>query len=328
MSLPVSIVLVTWNSGPVLRASMTALVASKPLPAELVIVDNASADESVEIVEQVLAGCPEIRLIVVREPRNTGFAAAANRGIEAGTQPFVFLHNPDLRLAPDTLAVLLEAIREGPSTLASVGPRLLRATGDDLRPTNVIDTTGIVMTRDGRHLDRGAGEPDRGQYGTQEEVFGISGAAVLFRREALERSRIDRQVFDEDFFAYREDADLAWRLQGFGHTARYVPAAVAWHRRSVTPERRRQLSAAVNRHSVKNRFLLRIHHADVGWLLRFGALSLARDVVVLGACLTVERSSLAVFPWLVRNLRRHVRRRRAILRRRTVSSATLRTWFR
>ena len=103
----------------------------------------------------------------------------------------------------------------------------------------------------------------------------ITGALALFRRASLEASRVDGQVFDEDFFAYREDADLAWRLQGFGHRALYVPGAVAYHRRSVTPERRRSLSATVNRHSVKNRFLLRIHHADPGWLLHFGLRSLA-----------------------------------------------------
>ena len=133
----------------------------------------------------------------------------------------------------------------GPATLAAVGPRLLRATDDDLRPTDVIDTTGIVMTRDGRHFDRGAGETDRGQYGRTEEVFGISGAAVLLRREALERSRVDRQIFDEDFFAFREDADLAWRLRGFGYSARYVPDA----RRLAPPERDTGASASAVRRS-------------------------------------------------------------------------------
>ena len=328
MTLPVSVVLVTWNSASVLTAAMQALMASDPPPAELIVVDNASTDDSAEIVSTIAASHPDIDLTIRREPGNTGFAAAANRGIEAAGQPFVFLHNPDLRLLPQTLARLVASIEEGPPSVAAVGPKLLRAAGSDLTPTDIIDTTGIVMTRDGRHLDRGAGETDDGQFDTDEDVFGLSGAAVLYRRDALERSTVDRQIFDEDFFAFREDADLAWRLRGYGFGARYVAGAVAYHRRSVTPERRRSLSAAVNMHSVKNCFLLRIHHADRGWLVHFGARSLIRDLVVVVACLTVERSSWPAIPWVLRNLARHRHRRREILRRRTVASAELRSWFR
>jgi GT2 family glycosyltransferase len=327
MTLPISVILVTWNSAPVLPATLAALIAAEPAPAELIVIDNASSDRSAELVEDFARGAEHIPVVLIRNKANVGFAAGANAGIARAGQPEVFLLNPDLRLRPETLLVLHEALGSGHLDLAAVGPKLLRAAGDGLESTGLIDTTGIVMTRDGRHLDRGAGEPDRGQYNLEEEVFGISGAAVLFWREALRRSCVDGEVFDEDFFAFREDADLAWRLRGFGYRARYVPSAVAYHRRSVTPERRRRISAMVNCHSVKNRFLLRLHHADSGWLWHFGARSLLRDIVVVAACLTVERTSLPAFPWLVRNLRRHIRRRRQIMRRRVVPSADLRAWF-
>jgi GT2 family glycosyltransferase len=186
----------------------------------------------------------------------------------------------------------------------------------------------MVMTRDGRHLDRGADTEDRGQYDEDVEVFGITGALAVFRREALDASRIDGQVFDEDFFAYREDADLAWRLRGFGYRARYVPKAVAYHRRTVTPKRRRALSPIINYHSVKNRFLLRIHHADRAWWARHGLRSCLRDLLVIAACLTVERSSLRAFRWLFMHRVRHLHRRWTILERRSVSNAELIEWFR
>ena len=154
---------------------------------------------------------------------------------------------------------------------------------------------GSMMTRDGRHFDRGAGIDDDGRFDTEEDVFGITGALALFRRGVLEASRVDGEVFDADFFAYREDADLAWRLQGFGYRARYVPRAVAYHRRSVTPERRRSLSPAVNYHSVKNRFLLPSPSRRHGLAPSFrGAIT---------SCGT--RSSLApVSPWNGRACRR------------------------
>jgi GT2 family glycosyltransferase len=184
------------------------------------------------------------------------------------------------------------------------------------------------MTGDGRHLDRGAGQADVGQFNVPEEVFGLSGAAVTLRKSALEEGKVDGEVFDEDFFAYREDADLAWRMRGFGYRALYEPSAVAFHLRHVTPERRRSLSSDINRHSVKNRFLLRIHHADAGWMREFGLRSLARDLMVIGACLTIEQSSLPGLVWVIRHSKRHLRRRREILTRRRVASRELRQWFR
>ncbi len=98
---------------------------------------------------------------------------------------------------------------------------------------------------------------------------------------------------------------LGWRCL-------YVPAAVACHRRRSLPERRRQMSALANMHSVKNRFLLRINNQAAGQAIATCIPTLARDLVVLGACLTVERSSLPAFGWLWRNRKRLWGKRREI----------------
>jgi GT2 family glycosyltransferase len=258
---------------------------------------------------------------------NVGFAAGMNRAIDAAASPHVLLLNPDLRVTTEMVGQLHEVLTRSPSDVYAVGPRLMRASGNALHPTDVFDSTGIRMTRDGRHFDRGGGQPNRGQYAEPEEVFGLSGAAAMFRKTALDASKVEGEVFDEDFFAFREDADLAWRMRGFGYRALYEPSAVGYHLRRVTPERRRALPPEINRHSVKNRFLLRIHHADTAWLGAFGLRSLARDFLVITACMTVERSSFPALIWVVRNGRRHFRRRREILARRRVVSDELRRWF-
>ncbi len=326
-ALPISVVLVTWNSASTLSACFRGLAESRPPAAELIVVDNASVDDSAARVERFAAEAPfPVRLI--RNDTNTGFAAAANRGIAESSRPYVFLLNPDVRLLPDTLSTLHGSLSIAPPDVAAAGGKLFRSEGEELSATRVLDSTGIVMTGSGRHFDRGAGEIDLEQYDALGEVFGLTGAAVLFRREALEAAKVDGEIFDEDFFAFREDVDLAWRLRGFGFRALYDPEAIAFHRRNVVPERRRELSKEINFHSVKNRFLLRIHHADARWLLRFGPKSLARDIVVVGACLTVERSSLPALGWIVRNLPKHLRRRREILGRRKVPSRDLLEWFR
>jgi GT2 family glycosyltransferase len=318
--------MVTWNSAAVLPASLEALAASDPAPAELIVLDNASSDSSTALVDAIAIGAP-FRVTLVRSERNVGFAAGMNRAIAESSSAFVLLLNPDVRVLPDMIGRLHDAIDQADPDVYAVGPKLRRATGDALEPTDQIDSVGIQMTRDGRHFDRGAGELDVSQYDQPGEVFGLTGAAAMFRKDALEASKVDGEIFDEDFFAYREDADLAWRMRGFGYRARYEPAAIGYHLRRVTPQRRRSLPAAINRHSVKNRFLLRIHHADLAWLGAFGLQSFGRDIMVIGACLTIEHSSFPGLIWVVRNLRRHLERRRQVLARRRVPSAAMRKWF-
>ncbi len=124
---------------------------------------------------------------------------------------------------------------------------------------------------------------------------------ALPRGGARRRPKISTGFFDDDFFVYREDVDLAWRLRGRGWRARCVPAAVAWHRRRNLPERRREMSPLANLHSVKNRFLLRVNNAGPAHLRATFGRSFARDLLVVGGCLTVERTSLPALRWLALN---------------------------
>ncbi|MGZ5381447.1 MAG: glycosyltransferase family 2 protein, partial [Thermoanaerobaculia bacterium] len=236
--------------------------------------------------------------------------------------------NSDVILAPDFLERLLEeAERPENARAGAFTGKILRAEGVDLLPTTVLDTVGIRMTRNGRHFDIGAGFPDDGRYDRPAEVFGVSGCVALYRTAALEDVRIATGFFDDDFFLYREDVDLAWRLRGRGWTARCVPAARAWHRRRNLPERRREMSAAANLHSVKNRFLLRINNAGKEHLRATFVRTFVRDLVVVAACLTVERSSLPALRWLAENRTRLLAKRAAIRAARTVTDRALLPWF-
>ena len=197
----------------------------------------------------------------------------------------------------------------------------------DPRRTNIIDSTGIYFTRNMRHLDRGAEEIDRGQYDRVQYVFGATGAAALFRRSFIEDVSVEGEFFDEDFFAFREDADLAWRAQLMGWKCLYTPAATAWHVRRVTPERRENLPLAINWHSVKNRFLMRGKNAS-GWLCWRLFFPVAwRDLMIFGYALLRDRRmwSAVTYPWKVRD---KIRRKRAIIQsRRRVSDRDLLWWF-
>ena len=302
----VSIVVVAHNDEADLPVSVGSALAQRGVEAETLVVDNASSDGSREAVGRAGTGA---RLIESSE--NVGFAAAMNLGIGESRGRYVLALNPDCRLSPDFAAILVRKL-DSRSDVGSASGRLVRGEGPGLSPNGLLDSAGIYRTATGRHFDRGSGQPADGHYLSEEEVFGASGAAGFYRREALESARITTGVFDSDFFLYREDADLSWRLRNLGWKCLYVPSAVAYHRRRNLPERRSRMSSLVNFHSVKNRFLLRINNQSASEAAATLVPTLARDLVVFGACLTIERSSLPAFTWLWRNRKRLWAKRREI----------------
>jgi GT2 family glycosyltransferase len=178
-----------------------------------------------------------------------------------------------------------------------------------------------------RHFDRGNHIPARGQYDLDEFVFGATGAACLYRQTMIRDIQIFGEFFDNDFFSYREDADVAWRAQLFGWKCIYTPNAVAIHVRTVVPKARRSLPAIVNLHSVKNRWLLRVKNTTPDLYLRFLLPITLRDMVVIGGCLLREWSSLPAFAMLIRLLPQAWRKRREIMRLKRTNGAEMRRWF-
>ena len=302
----VSIIVVAHNDEADLPLSLASSAAQTGVSIETILVDNAPNDRSREIAASRV---PPVHVVAMAE--NVGFAAGMNRGIEASSGRYVLALNPDCRLAPDFAAVLAACL-DARADAGSASGRVFRAQGPQLAATDRLDSTGLYFTSSGRHFDRDSGEPAAGRSLSEAEIFGASGAAGFYRREALETAKISTGYFDADFFLYREDADLAWRLQRLGWRCVYVPGAIAYHRRRNLPERRRSMTAAANMHSVKNRFLLRINNQTLGQFAATCLPTLARDLVVLGASLTVERSSLPAFSWLWRNRKRLWAKRREI----------------
>ena len=321
----VSIHIVTYNAARTILACLDAIAEQSRPPEEIIVIDNNSSDDSASIVEQ--ASRP---LRLIRNNKNTGYSAAHNQAIEMTKTRFVLLLNPDVVLTPHFLRRMLEAAAVH-ERIGAVSGKLLRLPpGDESLPgkKNIIDSTGMYMTPNQRHLDRGSGEEDRGQYETMEYVFGASGAAPLFRREALEDLRVGGEYFDEDFFCYREDADLAWRAQLFGWRTLYTPRAVAYHARRVLPENRRELPRELNMHSVKNRFLLRLKNQTLKAALPFLAPMLFRDLQLLVYVLLFERSSIEGLIYVCRNFRRISEKRRIIMEKRNIPDRDIIRWFR
>ena len=307
----VAVNIVTFNSAQDIAQCIESLKRQTFTDCDIHIFDNASADDTLKLIE------PFDVAYVMRSPINTGFCKAHNELTRRFPSEYVLFLNPDTVLSSSFIEELVGAL-EARSDAASASGKLLRMDG------KTIDSTGIVMFREQRHLDRGADQADTGQFDKPEEIFGPSGAAAMYRRKALEDTAIDGQYFDEDFFAYREDADLAWRCRLMGWTSIYVPTAIAQHRRRVTPERRRELPKEINYHSVKNRFLLRLNNMTGALFRRDFWPIMKRDAAVIGYAFLREWSSIPALFYVLRNFPRLLRKRSNIQRRRRTDPVE---WF-
>jgi GT2 family glycosyltransferase len=236
--------------------------------------------------------------------------------------------NPDLLMEEDFVRQLVDIGESDPGAGVVCGKLLSIGKGFQPLPERRIDSTGLFFTPTMRHFDRGARQLDDGAYSRPEYVFGACAAAALYRRQMIDDISIGGAFFDPDFFAYREDADVAWRAQLLGWRCIYTPAAVGWHVRSVVPGDRRTITPSINMHSVKNRFLMRIKNATPGLYRQCWLPMTLRDLTVVAGCLFVEPRSLPAL-WQVAKYWPVMRQqRREIMRRRRISDSELMRWFR
>jgi GT2 family glycosyltransferase len=215
-----AVVIPNWNGRELLPACLDALDRQTLAPSETIVVDNGSTDGSLEWLA-------ERGVRVVELGRNTGFAFAANRGIEAAGADSVALVNTDVVPATDWLERAAAALDAHPEA-ASVATKMV-----DMRDPGVVWDAGDFLRRDGVTEQRGRGAPDDGAFDAAGEAFSACAGAALYRRAAV----LEAGGFDERFFAYLEDVDLGLRLRLGGWTCRYEPAAVARHAGGASSER-------------------------------------------------------------------------------------------
>lgn len=319
-----AVCIVTYNSAGDLPGCFAALAGQDFEDFEVVVVDCDSSDRSVEVAESAPLG--DISRKVVALGENRGFSGGMNEAFRQSSAPFLLSLNADARPRRDFLRRLVKRVSASSNlSVGAVTPRLVRPAEAD--GTVRLDACGMILARTWRHLDRGSGEVDEGQYAEPELVFGATGAAVLYIREALDDVAIDGEIFDEAFHSFREDAELSFRLRERGWEVVYEPSAVAEHRRRVLPQRRSELPTMINYHSLKNRYLLRAYHQTARNFRRTLVPTLTRDLGALAYVLAFERTSLAAYGWLWRHRWEILERRRKVRHRWNVPLAAVDHWF-
>ncbi|MDD4995900.1 MAG: glycosyltransferase family 2 protein [Patescibacteria group bacterium] len=280
--------IVTWNSEKFLKDCLDSIFYQTFKNFSLLIIDNGSTDRTLDIVKNYSQEKIKEKfgrnnkLFVFYNNKNIGYSRAHNQGFHLQKSEFVLILNPDVILEPDFLNQIIKVASKEKRT-GSFGGKLLKIKSGDCEceekiKTDILDSTGMRLFKNYHFIERGQGEKDQGQYDKQTNVFGITGACVLYRRVALEDVKIFKiniarlrshqvratagaqfsnqiknlegigEYFDEDFFAYQEDVDLAWRLQIAGWLSLYVPKARAYHYRGTGLKERPNLREIIKGH--------------------------------------------------------------------------------
>jgi len=233
----ISVIIVNYNSKDLLKKCLDSVRGQGFKDVEVIVVDNASTDDSVQMIQSFY---PWVKLI--QNSRNLYFCRAQNQGIESAKGNFILSLNSDCVLDKDFLKGVLSA--------GSLDARIGIVSGKLLRPDKkTIDSTGLFLGRSRKAVERGYGRKDKGQYDDPGYIFGSSGACAFFRRRMLEDIKDKNGYFDERFGMYYEDLDLCWRAQKKAWKSYYNPKALAYHVRGAT---------AINADSKKGSTFLRL----------------------------------------------------------------------
>ncbi len=262
MSAKLQVQIVTYNSEDAIADCLDALLAQSLLPSRIMIIDNASIDQTKRVIESYQSLFHEKKIILetIFLPANTGYAAAHNKGIQAALADqfdFICTLNPDVRLESNYLKYTTSDFRLD-AAIGGVTGRLLRPQSASSK--TIIDSAGLQMEAFYHVRDRGQEEVDRGQYDEPAYVWGVCGAAALYRKEMLEELVYQGKCFDESFFLYKEDVDLCWRGNARGWKFYYEPRAIAWHERGW--KKGVQVTSQAQIHSFANQIALLIKHVS------------------------------------------------------------------
>jgi len=310
---------------------------------ELLIIDNASGDGTVERVNQILSAAEGKTPFhkVVANSKNLGFAAGHNQGIKASRGELVVMVNQDLILDKDFLSNIVEIFADERIGAAQGKLRRLKVEGEELTKTDIIDNAGLIFLKNRRIVARGQGQLDKGQFDEPTEIFVVDGALPIYRRAALEDTAItfagQTEYFDEDFFAYKEDVDLGWRLRLYGWRAWYAPQALAWHARTsgeslatnyfTIIRERLKISKLGKYHSFKNQRLMQIKNELPRLLLAHAPWWLPKEIGAWLYALVFERYTWKSMKELWQLAPRAWQKRQFIMAQRKVGAKEIGKWY-
>lgn len=294
----VSVIVVALGDDPDVPACLSALSGGTQVPLQIILVENAADGPAPTLPVDVAHR--------LRRKWNNGFTGGVEDALALATAPFVLSLNPDCQMLPGALEVALAALSES-GEVGAIAFRLLRPDGQ------ILDSAGIRLGFLNRPKDVGGGGPAHGMYLSRRFVDGACMAGALFRRAALLDARDGMgEVLDRSFFAYKEDADLGWRLRRAGYRILYEPTAVAIHRRGWREGMRHKIPVWLRVMSLRNRWLMILKNEPLWLLATKLAIYVPVELLLLAVLLLREPRVLRAYPEIFRHMRTTLSRRRLL----------------
>lgn len=309
----ISILMVNFNGTDLLPACLDSLRAVLRPKFEIIVVDNASSDNSLKILEAY----PECK--IVRSESNLGFAGGNNLGLAHCQGRLILLLNTDTICEPDFLHFMVDYLQTHPEVAIAQGKMLLSRQGD------VLDACGSFLTRFGWLYHYGYYKADSPKYCNSYRIFSAKGACLLFRREII--AQVGGYLFDSDYFCYYEETDFCHRAWLAGYEVHFVHSARILHLQGATASRAHLEGFSLNQFLRNQTFGLfcNLSASSTLWIMPFYCLLMALCFMagVMTGKKTVARASLNAILFSAKNLKKIWAQRRVIRKIRKISDSEL-----
>ncbi len=327
----VSIVIINYNTKKYLESCIQSLLEQTWPEYEIIFLDNDSSDGSFEFVSEKYP-----HVTAIKNAKNLGYASAGNQGIKLAKGKYVMTINPDIIFEKDYVEHCVRKMEED-KRIGAIGGKIYKYNYENNHKTSFIDTVGIFCYRNRRFIDDGQGLEDKGQFDDEKEVFGVSGACPVYRKEALEEVKYKDEYFDENFFMYKEDIDLSWRLRLAGWKCWYLPSAIANHGRGTGVLKRfTHMEVAKNRSrlnknqkyfSFRNQRLTQLKNELAGNFIKDFFPILWKEILIKGYVIFREPYLIKAWFDLIGKVPSTLKKRADIMKKRKVDSKEMDRWL-
>lgn len=302
----VSIIILTYNSRDNIELLLTSIKNQTFQDFEIIVIDNASQDKTVQFIKE---NYPKIKIIVNTE--NYWFAKGNNIGIRQARGEYILICNDDVKLDSNCLQYLVDDLNNDLEIGAITG-KILRLTDDS--EYSIVDCAGLKKTLCRKYINIGENQPDLGQFDDYKSIFGVSGAFLVARKQALENVKYENEYFDEDFIAYKEDIDLSYRLRKKGWKIIYEPKAVIWHKRSTKKDDlRKNKNKLIKAYSYRNHLWVLIKNEKP----IYGIFILPYELMKFIYIAIFEPYTLKFFLKSLKDLKKIIQKRHAVINNHT-----------
>lgn len=287
----VSINIVIYNGLKYIKPCFDSILNQSFKDFEIIAIDNNSSDDSVKFIKE---NYPNIRLIQNNE--NVGFAKAHNQAINLNNSEYILVTNQDIFLEYNFLEKLINFM-DNNQNYGSCGGKLIKMKINEqsvVEKTNIIDCIGLEHTKGYRFFNIGEGSKDIGQFNKDMDIFGVTGALALYRRSSLNKIKDINSYFDERFFMYKEDIDLAWRLKNNNFKSRYIFDALAYHERGFAGNNNQNIIEKIKRKNNDKEFLSHLSY-------RNHLLMLDKNLKSFNLFITIEEFKKAFYYLIFKN---------------------------